>query len=342
MPTITHKDLADHARVSIATVDRVLHDRPGVSPKARQRVKQAIHDLGFGRLPDRLSQTLRGRLRFLFLLPELSTGFVEKMIDDIRRAQNAVRDVEVLIDIRRIPLISGDHIIAELEAMDIEKYHGVGLFAVDAPGVRAAIDQVSMRGIPVVTLVSDVPSSDRLNYVGIDNVAAGRTAGRLMGRFLQDRSGEVAVILGSMHIRDHVERNMGFRQTLNAHYRQLRVLDPFEGDSVSARNRAMTIDLMRDHDNLVGLYSIGGGNTGILSALEDMAPARRPVVIMHELTKSSRQALGSGLIDAVISQDTGHMARSAVRRLSAAALNEVLNDDQERIRIDIFLEENAP
>ena len=342
MPTVTLKDLADHARVSVATVDRVLHDRPGVSTKARQRVTQAIHELGFGKLPDRLVQRLRGQLRFCFLLPELETGFVHRMIEDIRRAQNAVRDVEILIDIRRIPLTSGERIITELATLTEEKYDGVGLFAVDAPGVRAAIDDTVARGLPVVTLVSDVPSSKRLNFVGVDNVAAGRTAGRLMGRFLRGVSGEIGVIVGNLQIRDHVERHMGFRQILNAHFRDLRLLNPIEGDSVAARNRAIAIDLMRDHAQLAGIYAVGGGNAGLVGALEEMTLPRRPVVIVHELTPSARKALSAGVVDAVIGQDTGHMARSAVRQLSAAALAEDLNHDQERIRINIFLEENAP
>lgn len=342
MPSVTQKELAERANVSIATVDRVLHDRSGVSVKARARVKQAIHDLGYGRLPEKLTQKLRGRLRFCFILPELGTGFVHQIIDEIRRAQTAVRDVEILIDICRIPLISGDPLIAALDELDAHKYDGVGLFALDAPGVRSAINRVVAKGVPVVTMVSDVPSAERLNFVGIDNVAAGRTAGRLMGRFLGGQSGDIGVVVGNLRIRDHVERHMGFRQTLSADYRNLRLLEPVEGDSVVARNRAITIDLLRDNPNIKGIYAVGGGNTGLISALEDMAPSRRPVVIVHELTASTRRALGSGSVDAVIGQDTGHIARSAVRRLSAAALNEQLNDDQERIRIDVFLEENAP
>ena len=65
-------------------------------------------------------------------------------------------------------------------------YHGVATIALDHPRVRAAIDDLAARGVAVVTLVSDVPSSRRLHYVGIDNPAAGRTAATLMGRFLRD------------------------------------------------------------------------------------------------------------------------------------------------------------
>lgn len=341
MSNVTMKDVAEHAGVSIATVDRVLHQREGVSRRAKQRVKEAIHELGYHQLPVSLSRSLRGRLRFLFLLPKLETGFVNQMVDGIRSAPSAVSDVDILIEIKRVHMLDGAEIIDALNQVTSDTYDGVGLFAFDAPGVRAAIDETVARGIPVTTLVSDIPSSKRLRYVGIDNMAAGRTAGRLMGKFLRGISGEIGIITGNLHIRDHVERQMGFRQILGGDYRNLKLLPTIEGDSYAARNRAIALELLHDHPRLAGLYAIGGGNSGIISALHDLKPVQRPVVILHELTRETRKALGDGLVDAVIAQETGHMARSAVRHLTAAALGDQPNPEQEHIRIDIFLAENA-
>ena len=246
MAKATMKDVATLANVSVATVDRVLHEREGVSSRARQRVKEAIHELGFRQLPARLSRKVRGRIKLLFLLPQLTTGFVTQMIEDLKQAHDAVPDVEVMVEIKRIPLISGTEIIEALSKVKARDYQGVGLFAVDAPGVRSAIDDCMARGVPVVTLVSDVPSSRRVSFVGIDNMAAGRTAGRLMGKFLRGVSGEIAIITGNMQIRDHVERQMGFRQVLGAEHRDLRILSAVEGNSIAAKNHSITIDLLRD------------------------------------------------------------------------------------------------
>lgn len=342
MTTVTMKDVAERAQVSVATVDRVLHEREGVSAKARQRVKEAIHELGFRQLPEVLARSLRGRLRFLFLLPKLDTGFVRQMVDAIRHAQFVVADAEILIEIKRVHLLDGNDIVEELEKVRPEQFNGVGLFAFDAPGVRAAIDAVAERGVPVVTLVSDIPSSKRHSYVGIDNMAAGRTAGRLMGRFLRGATGDIGIVTGNLQIRDHIERQMGFRQIIGADFRDFRLLAPAEGDSVAARNRSIVIDMLRDHPKMVGLYVIGGGTSGVQLALQEMAPRVRPIVIVHELTPVSRQGLSDGIFDAVISQGVGHMARSAVRQLSAAALKDEIIPDQERIGIDIFLAENMP
>ena len=69
----------------------------------------------------------------------------------------------------------------------VGRYDGVAVVALDHQSVRAAIDDLVAAGVQVVTLVSDVPGSRRHHYVGIDNVAAGRTAGSLIGRFAGGR-----------------------------------------------------------------------------------------------------------------------------------------------------------
>ena len=53
--------------------------------------------------------------------------------------------------------------------------------------MRRAVDAATRRGIAVMTLVSDLPGSARRQFIGIDNVAAGRTAASLLGRFCPQR-----------------------------------------------------------------------------------------------------------------------------------------------------------
>lgn len=65
----TAKDLAEAAGVSLATVDRVLNDRPNVSKKAAQSVNEAIERIGFIRNPAAVSLARNKSYRFRFVLP---------------------------------------------------------------------------------------------------------------------------------------------------------------------------------------------------------------------------------------------------------------------------------
>ena len=62
--------------------------------------------------------------------------------------------------------------------------HGLVLKAPDDPEVAAAVRRAGERGIPTVTLVTDVGGSGRVAYVGLDNAAAGATAAYLLTRLV--------------------------------------------------------------------------------------------------------------------------------------------------------------
>ncbi|MBL8792262.1 MAG: substrate-binding domain-containing protein, partial [Rhizobiales bacterium] len=224
----------------------------------------------------------------------------------------------------------------------IEGYDGVAVVALDHPRVREAVNTLVGRGTQVVTLVSDVPGASHSHFVGIDNSAAGRTAATLMGRFLGGRKGKVAVIAGALALRDHAERHFGFLQVLGQEYAHLTLLPVREERDSSTRAAQATRELLRQHPDLVGLYNVGAGTDGIITALREPAARRDLVVIAHELTDQSRSALMDGTLSAVIAQDPGHEIRSAMRVLMARCDRQPIITAQERISIDIFLRDNLP
>ena len=219
---------------------------------------------------------------------------------------------------------------------------GVAVVALDHPSVREAIDDLVASGVTVVTLVSDAPRSRRAHYVGIDNTAAGRTAASLLGRFVAGRKGKVGLVAGSMALRDHIERQIGFEQVISRDFPGLTLLPVREGRDDDERVEEVASALLAEHPDLVGLYNVGAGNGGIVAALDASGRARDVVFIAHELTPFSRRHLIRGTIDAVINQDPGHEARSATRLLIAEQEKAPIDAGQERIRIDIFIRDNVP
>jgi LacI family transcriptional regulator len=94
--------------------------------------------------------------------------------------------------------------------------------------------------------------------------------------------------------------------------------------------------------NIVGVYSMGSGNRPLLSALRKSGRLGGLVVIAHELTETTRQALQDDEIAAVINQNVGHLARSAIRVLRALCDSVAIFEAQERVRIEVVLRENLP
>ncbi len=334
-------DVAREAGVSTATVDRVLHRRAGVKAKTIERVSAVVHRLDYR--PDPAATRLaRARHRSIcFVLPGGGHSFVTLLAAQVQHLGHWLAEQRASAHIEAVDTFAPDAVARCLAGLN-GRHDAVVVMALDHPQVRAAIDDLVAAGTVVVTLVSDVPSSRRSHFVGIDNVAAGRTAASLLGRFVGEREARVGIVLGSPALRDHAERLFGFRQVMAAEFPRLRLLAPLEGHDDSAQTQPLVARLLKRERELAAIYSIGAGNRGIDAALQAGGRAAGVVWVCHELTAHTRRALLDGVASAVINQDAGHEVRSAVRVALARLHGERVVEAQERIRIDIFVKDNLP
>lgn len=340
-PTV--HDIAETAGVSLATVDRVLNRRPGVKAATRERVEAAIKKIGFVR--DMAAANLaKGRVYpLVFVIPRGNNSFMEGLKHEVEQAIGRSAQERISVAIREVPRFDGPSLAAALDRLANDPPAGVAIVAVDHPAVHEAIDRLKEHGVAIVTLVSDLPGSQRDHFAGVDNLAAGRTAGSLMGRFLAGRAGRIAVVAGSMLVGDHRDRLEGFRKRISEINPGLDILDVMEGQDDPDQVHDLISACLRRESDLAGIYSLGAGNRGLIRALGQLPEGMaKPVVIAHELTPHTRDALRADLIDAILNQDAGHEVRSAIRVLKARADGIDVIDAQERIRIDIFLKDNLP
>jgi len=338
-PTVN--DIARVAGVSLATVDRVLNERPGVRSVTIDKVHSAIAELGYIRDTAAANLARRRVYNLLFVLPDTNNEFVLALRRQIReQAEKFANDRTQLSLALAAPFDAQDYACV-LDRIDPSETDGVAIFSPETPSVRDAVKRMRDKGIAVVALVSDLPSSERDHFVGIDNVSAGRTAAQLMGRFTR-RAGKILFITGSRFARDHLERRQGFDLVINEDFPDLEVVASFEGRDDPDLIYALLPEIFDNHPNICGIYSSAAGNEGLIRFLKDRGSAKDIVVIGHELTPFSQNALRDGYFDAVISQDSGHLVRSCARLLRATADSVPYNAAQERIRIDIYLKENMP
>jgi LacI family transcriptional regulator len=332
-------DVARQAGVSVATVDRVIHGRPGVKKHTAEHIWGVIRQLESA-APDIHEAPDPELLRFDFILPTGTNTFIDMLEDAVGDAARRLAYPGLSPRVHRIegfnPRVMADSIVALSKHSD-----GLAVIAIENPRVREAVHEVVTGGVPVVTLVSDLSGSRRIGYVGLDNRAAGRTAGYLMGRFVPRSEGKVLMLAGSLNLRDHEEREMGFRRVLRERFGGIEVVARLEDRDDYRSAHEHTQRMLQQHPELIGIYNIGGGNRGIAQALQETGRAESTVFIGHELTAFSRRYLIDGTMDAVIDQSPHKEAELAMQMLRDYHTTERVVQPAP-INIGVFFRENLP
>lgn len=337
-PTV--RDIAREAGVSLATVDRVLNARPGVRQATITKVNTAIQSLGYVRDLSAANLARQRQYNFAFVLPSGPSKFVDSLRMALAKSLERMAADRVSAKVLPVPAHDPHAIVRTIRQISKDRYQGAAIMAQETPQVRDAIAHLHETGLPVVTMVSDLPNSDRDHFVGINNLAAGRTAARLMGRFLPGNKGKVLVIASSMLARDSIERRIGFDHIIARDFPGVAALPSLEARDDRTRMQLILANAFVANPDIAGIYSLSSGTTALIESMRALNRFQNRVVIAHELTSITREALQAGELDAVIAQDVGHVVRSTLRVLRAKCDEVEIDHAQERIRIDILLREN--
>lgn len=298
----TYLDIARHAGVGTATVERVLNGRGGVRLETASRVVLSARKLDWpGRLPERH----HGIVRIEVMLVRPETSFFSRIAAAFRRISSSL-DRSIQIHLTFLDESDPEAISERIADLDARR-SGLVIAAPGDPGIRAALSRVQAQGVPIVQIVSR--NIEEADYVGIDNVAAGRTAGMLMSR-LGRLDGSIIALCHSQIYAVHRDRIRGFSGYLaQATDADCRFQHVFFGHDDRDLSAACIEEAIATWPDLAGVYNAGGANAGVLRAL---VQARRKVFFIgHELTEFTSAALRDGTADVILDQLPETQARRA-------------------------------
>ncbi len=194
-------------------------------------------------------------------------GFDIEVTYSISKFQDAERQKEFI-----------DHAIAA-------RADGIILSPINSERVRKAVNRAVDAGIPVVTTNADIDRTKRSCCVGADSHRGARIAGRMMGLFLGGR-GKIAVVssaIASENNNYYVQvRETEFADFIHKEYPDIEIittLDSFEDPQITYEK---TVKLLRDYQDLQGIYITCGGVSQVGRALEESGRAKDIRVISFE------------------------------------------------------------
>ncbi len=339
----TLKEIADLAGVSRGTVDRVLNHRGSVNPQTERKILEIVQALDYK--PNKAGIVLAAQKKNLKLgvvLLGRDTVFYDDILAGVRDKAEELEGYNCSVLIRQTEY----DLNRQLEAIDelvAEEISGLAISPYNDNAVREKIDALHDRGIPVVTLNTDIENARRLAYVGCHFYRSGETAGGLMHLMTggaADGSVHVGIISGSMNVLCHTERIAGFRHVTET-YGGIQIVETVNNSDDESRSYDLTADMLRRHPEINALYFTAGGVYGGCRAVMYSGRAAQITVITNDMVDTTREFLENGLIAATICQQPfvqGHKPLSILfTYLTTGELPAVEND---YVNIDIRIREN--
>ena len=168
------KDIAERAGVSVGTVDRVLHNRPNVSPKALEKVNKALEEMDYK--PNMYASALayNKSYQFFSLIPKHeSEAYWEEVEEGANAACERYRDFSISNKVLYYNRFSPETFAKALNSVLAQNPDGVIMVPSVLKVTRRYTDQMHNRNIPFILLDSYMPDLKPLSFFGQDSFASG-------------------------------------------------------------------------------------------------------------------------------------------------------------------------
>lgn len=203
------QEVARHAKVSIATVSRVLNKSNKVVPETRAVVEQALIDLGYR--PSRVARRLRmnsGRAHLVgLIIPDIQNPFYAEIA-------RGVEDVAYANEYALILCNSDENLDKERFYLDVMRDESVdGLVLPPFDDSDAAVIELVKTGLPVVCVDRSL-AKVQTDLVEVDNH---RGAFEAVNHLIERGHRSIGLIEGRSDVSTSRERRRGYLDALAAH-----------------------------------------------------------------------------------------------------------------------------
>jgi LacI family transcriptional regulator len=337
------KEIARRANVSIATVDRVIHNRLGVSSTTKKKINGIIKELNYK--PNILASRLASReiFNFAVLIPKISaeTDFWRAPLNGIRRAEAAINEYGIKIDVYFFDL--NDRKSFEEQSKLILKNNPDGILL--APSFTDEAIQFTTscreRNIPYVLIDSNIPNQEALCYIGPHLFRSGYLSAQLMNFTLFSES-EILVINIAKEVDDHnyfIQIEEGFRAYFKYHnlYHDILKIDITLTDYLSIEKELSKV--FSKHAGLKAIFVTNSRVSTVARYLEN-AEKKHIFLIGYDFLEENIEYLKKNIIDILICHRPDEQGYKGIMKLYQHFVLRTTIEKISFMPIDIITKEN--
>jgi len=337
------KDIAKALGVSIGTVDRALHGRPGINPMTRAKVLKMAQTLGYQPNFAARHLKLNRKMRISVHLPSEIASFFDALRDGI---EEAARPFQSNIEVQF-------HSHARLGEGDTELFskalasgsNGIILAPGHPVDLKPWIRKAARAHIPVVCVATDAPGTERLASISTDAFTSGAVVAEVL-QLSAARSGSVLIVTGDLSTVDHAEKVRGFRTFLEKAGSYLRLGAVLEAHDEAEQAYRLTQECLTKHPEIGAVYVSTANSMPVIAALEDAGRLGKIPLITTDLFPALAPLIRDGKILATVYQRPKAQGRMAFGALHQFLVQGTCPPLRHRIQphlvfrsnLDVFLE----
>ncbi|MDR3644338.1 MAG: LacI family DNA-binding transcriptional regulator [Clostridia bacterium] len=311
---ITIYDLSRILGIAPSTINRAIYGKPRVSEKTRQMVLEAAEKYGFK--PNQAAKSLsRKPIKIGLIANSDVPAYHNELLRGVYAASDELSDFNVALDyympvrpmhLRRLEILD------KMEEMAAQGISGIIIqHTQDTRGYCKIISGLKEKGIPVVTIVSDIEGCQRIFNVRVNGWVAGRMAAELLSRFM--RRNTCAIFTGFKDVAIHAETADGFIDGMKCTSNTIIGFYECQDDPEIAY--FMADKLLNEHPDIGGVYINSSNSASICKKIKEKGYAGRLSVVASDIFPELADYIEEGVVQASIFQDPFQQGYLAFRNL---------------------------
>ncbi|MBO9633013.1 MAG: LacI family DNA-binding transcriptional regulator [Chitinophagaceae bacterium] len=339
------KEIARRAKVSIATVDRVIHNRPGVSEKTKELINSIIRELNYqpNVLAQRLALASRGILRLAVLLPAISeeTEFWQAPLDGVTQAENEIRQYNVHVE--RFLFDQNDPLSFARQVKKIEQQKPDGLlFTPTFPEESVKlIRSCEKADMPYVLINADIPGVERRSYIGPELFHSGYLAGQLVNYCTNPGEPVLLVNIAKEIAGNHaiLRKDEGFRAFFEEHDKD-RLIIQLHTTQTDYASVSQKLNRVFQKEHRPRAIYVTNSRVSLVAKWLDSKKIKDVLLLGYDFLRENVEYLEKGAIDFLICEKPHEQGYKGMMSLFQKLVYNVEQEKTLLMPIDIITREN--
>ncbi len=341
---ITIKDVAEEARVSRGTVDRVIHRRGKVAPDVKAKVEKALKTLGYS--PNMVARALAKNkiYHIATLLPDPKyDAFWQSPQNGIQKAYEATRDFGIHMEQFFFKMDDPSDFMEKAKQLIHSNPDGILIATEFYREAMLFFNEIKSFDIPIVSINTHLKEMVGASYIGQHSYQSGQLAGKLFDISLHESAQLLILHLGppadnAMHFMDKEKGVLDYFADLPVDIGIIK--EEFERYDEPIEFESFINSLFLRHSNIKGIFVTNSRAYHLIPILEKLGSVHDLCIVGFDLLEENCDLLRKGKIDFLINQDPTRQGNLGILKLVDNLVFGKSNNSINYLPLDIVVPEN--